>query len=213
MKKSRLVFLSIVLLAIVLLFSVQAQAGLQTIGTATYGGSDYNLIYDNDSQLTWLDYTNNNAVWPNQNSWALGLNGAGELTYNLNAGMTMNWTDDWHLPTTYDQNCSGYNCTNSDFGSLYYTALGNTAGNFTNSGDFQNLQGNNYWSTEYPALNAAWLFRTYNGEQNFFSQGSGAYGIAVRTGMAVVPEPISSTLFIVGGATLGFRRFRKKLKK
>jgi hypothetical protein len=29
----------------------------------------------------------------------------------------------------------------------------------------------------------------------------------------VVPEPISSTLFIVGGATLGFRRFRKKLKQ
>jgi hypothetical protein len=29
----------------------------------------------------------------------------------------------------------------------------------------------------------------------------------------VVPEPISSTLFIVGGATLGFRQFRKKFKK
>ena len=29
----------------------------------------------------------------------------------------------------------------------------------------------------------------------------------------VVPEPISSTLFIIGGATLGFRRFRKKFKK
>ena len=27
------------------------------------------------------------------------------------------------------------------------------------------------------------------------------------------PEPISSTLFIVGGATLGFSRFRKKFKK
>jgi len=29
----------------------------------------------------------------------------------------------------------------------------------------------------------------------------------------VVPEPVSSTLFIVGGATLGFRRFRKKFMK
>lgn len=28
--------------------------------------------------------------------------------------------------------------------------------------------------------------------------------------VAVAPEPVSSTLFIIGGATLGFRRFRKK---
>ncbi len=30
--------------------------------------------------------------------------------------------------------------------------------------------------------------------------------------MAVAPEPVSSTLFFVGAATLGFRRFRKKMK-
>jgi hypothetical protein len=30
---------------------------------------------------------------------------------------------------------------------------------------------------------------------------------------SVVPEPVSSTLFIIGGATLGFRCFRKKFKK
>jgi hypothetical protein len=29
----------------------------------------------------------------------------------------------------------------------------------------------------------------------------------------MTPEPVSSTLFIIGGATLGFRRFRKKFKK
>jgi len=37
--------------------------------------------------------------------------------------------------------------------------------------------------------------------------------IGARIQATVVPEPVSSTLFIAGGATLGFRRFRNKFKK
>ena len=42
------------------------------------------------------------------------------------------------------------------------------------------------------------------------SNGSLNNHILRPNGTVLVPEPISSTLFIVGGATLGFRRFRKK---
>ena len=43
--------------------------------------------------------------------------------------------------------------------------------------------------------------------------GTGAMGIGEISSISVAPEPISSTLFIVGGATLGLRRFRKKFMK
>ena len=41
----------------------------------------------------------------------------------------------------------------------------------------------------------------------------GSFDFTNTYSMSVVPEPISSTLFIVGGATLGLRRFRRKFKK
>ncbi len=47
----------------------------------------------------------------------------------------------------------------------------------------------------------------------FGSSGYVDFTSASRVSSTVVPEPISSTLFIAGGATLGFRRFRKKFKK
>ena len=36
------------------------------------------------------------------------------------------------------------------------------------------------------------------------------YGVGYSPVPVIVPEPISSVLFLIGGATLGFRRFRKK---
>jgi hypothetical protein len=43
-----------------------------------------------------------------------------------------------------------------------------------------------------------------------FGQGSYMSDSTLNYSMAVVPEPVSLTLFIVGGATLGFRRFWRK---
>lgn len=68
----------------------------------------------------------------------------------------------------------------------------------------------------------AWSFNFLSSEGG----GKGTYNSAAQVqgitandysgwigGMTVVPEPVSSTLFIVGGSILGFGRFRKKFKK
>ncbi len=71
------IFILAVIMAIVLMLSVQVQAALTTIGQAQYGGQNYNLIWDNDSpfgSIVWLDYTNNYNTWQNQMNWVAGLN-------------------------------------------------------------------------------------------------------------------------------------------
>ncbi len=79
--KTKLVILSASL--IMLGMTGLANATLVTIGTANYGGSEYKLIWDennNGNSVVWLDYTNTQASWTDQNSWAAGLDGS--LTYN-----------------------------------------------------------------------------------------------------------------------------------
>lgn len=123
-----------------------SEASLTTIGTATYGGSEYNLIYDDDNNgqgLVWLDYSHKGATspgWQNQVAWTASLNDPGVITYNLS--VPMNWTGEWRLPATVDglhvygyegdpdgdgvyTYTAGYNLANSEMGHLYYTELGN----------------------------------------------------------------------------------------
>lgn len=218
-----------------------ADATLITIGEATYQGSQYNLIWDNDGpngSVVWLDYSNPVNTWGDQVAWATGL--GGNLTVALNPGYTITWTDsDWRLPTTVDglfvngydgTTTAGYNITNSEFGHLYYTELGNqaffdTSGNFQpdwglkNVGDFENLNAYWYWSGTDSADSpgTAWNFNTSSGYQNESAKATYTLlGMAVRSGQVeATPVPEPSNLLLVGsglGVLAGVVRKRRSPK-
>ncbi len=83
------IFILAVIMAMVLVFSMQAQAALTNLGTDSLGNR---LIYDSDLDITWYDYTNSWDTWQNQVNWADALS----VTFGSNT-----YTD-WRLPTTVD---------------------------------------------------------------------------------------------------------------
>ena len=209
-------------------YSAPADASLQVIGTATYGGSSYNLIYVDSSpfgSIVYLDYSMNSANWSSQVAWASSLNNAGVMTYNLNTGYSMNWSGGWRLSSMVDgpvvngsdgSTTSGYNITTSELGYLFYTELRNKGaldvnGNaqvgfgLTNVGPFANLQSSMYWSgtdsSQYQS--SAWYISTYFGAQGVNGEAGPLLALAVRPGHLVVNHPPTISGTPISGITSG----------
>lgn len=223
-------------------FAGNAQAGLTTIGTATYNGTNYDLIYDNDNNgngLVWLDYSNARTDWTTQKNWAASLESA--LTINLNPSYSITWEGNWRLPSTVDAQyaegtngttTAGYNITNSELGHLFYTELG-SKGRYDTNGVyingtvglvgqtlFSNLKSSYstgdyvYWSdTEYSANpDLAWNFRTNNGEQRVDYKITG-FGLGVAVHSAHVNTvPVPGASLLLGSALLGLAGLSRRKK-
>ena len=207
-----------------------ANASLTTIGTATYGGSDYNLIYDDDAPMgpiVWLDFTFDPPWqrWWEVNPWATNLNS--QITaYQIDPHYNVTWIGGWRLPDTQEVNdgstegydgttTRGYNIVTSELGHLFYEELGNvgeydTNGNpltgygLQNTEPFQNLRSGVYWSeTEWSAYQGYhWAFNTQDGHQFPNVDQNSGYGLAVRNAN-ISAVPIPGAIWLLGSGLLG----------
>jgi hypothetical protein len=207
-------WMMLLILSAVLVFSGTGNAGLTKIGTVTYEGKDYNLIYEDDQGLIWLDYYKPmepfGVGWYGHVKWALGLNVPGVLSYKFNPGVSVIWDSDWRLPKTVDggrtfgydgTTTAGFNITSSEMGHLFYKSLGNqgyydTKGDpqagwkgLKNTAPFVSLKPETYLSgTEYEIFPMhVWDFNMYFGSQGNlgFKPNHFSAALAVRPGKVI----------------------------
>ncbi|GBD97971.1 MAG TPA: DUF1566 domain-containing protein [Nitrospirae bacterium] len=189
----------VMLLALVSGLTASAQADLIDRG----GG----LIYDTELEVTWLQDTIYGFEWDTGRMyWDDAMAWADSLVYQ--------GYDDWRLPH-YDISCWYYlagDCVTSEMGHLFF--IEGISPWWEDQYPFINVQPNYYWTgTEYPSdTSLAWDIDFNNGEQSAVPKDIFSYAWAVRDGdsVPVIPEPVSSILFVIGGAALTARNYRRK---
>lgn len=130
--------------------------------------------------------------------------------------------DNWRLWSALDSDgtgpCSGFNCTDSELGHLFYGEGGLSAFDAINDSAaltavFTNMQDFSYWSgTEYaPVPVRAWYFRTDVGVQGVDGKVVQYSGWAVRPGqVAAAPLPGTAVLMALGLFGLGARNWVRR---
>lgn len=187
-------------------------------------------VYDTDLNITWLADTSyaktsgydadGMMTWSAANAWA--------------SGLTVGGFSGWRLPTAlpYDPSCAnqngglystGYNCTGSEMGHLFYNEMGASGGTpislgYTNYSSFSLFSNDasgftligpvdaSYWTGTDAAAQGdaskAWDFSFYSGDTYAHPKVFGYFAMAVRPGdVAAVPVPAAA--WLLGSGLLG----------
>jgi len=234
MKKRRGIssFLAVAVLAIVLLLSISGQAGAQLTyyfgesgefgSGAQWGGVAPSGIW---ATATFMDVGGNVELTLSVDGSLPSGQFIGEWYFNYNGDASSLSIDDnggGATTTTIGQLNDGYQADGDGLYDLWF--------NFDPQGNNKLTAGESMNYTIYGVTSSDFylLAAPGTGSNGPFYAATKLQGISCDTNIAacaaqggttstwaagVVPEPVSSTLFIVGAATLGFRRFRKKFRK
>jgi hypothetical protein len=185
MKKTIFLLLCI---TIMMMVSANSEAALIDRG----GG----LIYDDDLNVTWLQFANYSGItmtWNDAVSWA------DNLVYQ--------GYSDWRLPVA--GLCTGYNCVTGELGHLFY----DEGISSSTPGIFIDVRPYMYWTSTVDSSNPSKAYRFHGGTgyQGVSSKTYKRYAWAVRSGdsIAAAPEPLSSVLFIIGGGVIAVIKRKK----
>jgi hypothetical protein len=144
-------------------------------------------IYDTQAKLSWMKDAGAGGVktLAEAETWVSNLNTGGGY-----AGLT-----NWRIPSTDD--CTGYNCTNTELGKLY-DSLGNIAGGpLVNTGAFTNVAQDYYWqSGPKPDTDYKIDFSERTGYQ-FGTKGAPPLGSLGRSAAKLAPDADTAYVWAV----------------